>query len=222
MKIQRTKMPEQDAAKRGHNFLEVNLGLPAECAQQESMRCIECKDPKCISTCPVGVKVREFLDLILEGDYLGAAAKIREDNALPAITGRVCPQEDQCEGGCLLGKKGAPLAIGYLERFVADYEQETGQLGIPPIAPADRQESCHRRQRPGGPELRRRPHPEGPSRTRLRGAALLRWIYLVYGYGLTLRYHARNVSLRLRALRAPATKLNQQLIEISESLEKDS
>ena len=128
-------MPEQDAAQRGHNFLEVNLGLPAECAQQESMRCIECKDPKCISTCPVGVKVREFLDLVLEGDYLAAAAKIREDNALPAITGRVCPQEDQCEGGCLLGNKGAPLAIGYLERFVADYEQQTGQLGIPPIAP---------------------------------------------------------------------------------------
>jgi len=136
MKIQRAKMPEQDAAQRGHNFLEVNQGLPVVCAQQESMRCIECKDPKCVSTCPVGVKVREFLDLILEGDYLGAAAKIREDNALPAITGRVCPQEDQCEGGCLLGNKGAPLAIGYLERFVADYEQETGQLGIPPIAPA--------------------------------------------------------------------------------------
>jgi glutamate synthase (NADPH/NADH) small chain len=135
MKILRTQMPEQDAAQRGHNFLEVNLGLPAECAKQESMRCIECKDPKCITTCPVGVKVREFLDLILEGNYLGAAAKIREDNALPAITGRVCPQEDQCEGGCLLGNKGAPLAIGYLERFVADYEQETGQLGIPPIAP---------------------------------------------------------------------------------------
>ncbi len=135
MKIQRAKMPEQDAAQRGHNFLEVNQGLPVACAQQESMRCIECKDPKCVTTCPVGVKVREFLDLILEGDYLGAAAKIREDNALPAITGRVCPQEDQCEGGCLLGNKGAPLAIGYLERFVADYEQETGQLGIPPIAP---------------------------------------------------------------------------------------
>ena len=135
MKILRTNMPEQDAAQRGHNFLEVNLGLPAECAKQESMRCIECKDPKCVTTCPVGVKVREFLDLVLEGDYLAAAAKIREDNALPAITGRVCPQEDQCEGGCLLGNKGAPLAIGYLERFVADYEQQTGQLGMPPIAP---------------------------------------------------------------------------------------
>ncbi len=136
MKITRAQMPEQNAAQRGHNFLEVNLGLPEPCARQESMRCIECKEPTCVSTCPVGVKVREFLDLILAGDYLGAAAKIREDNALPAITGRVCPQEDQCEGGCLLGKKGgkSPLAIGYLERFVADYEQKTGKLGMPPIA----------------------------------------------------------------------------------------
>ena len=136
MKILRTQMPEQDAAQRGHNFLEVNLGLPAERAQQESMRCIECKTPTCVSTCPVGVKVKEFLDLILDGDYIGAAAKIREDNALPAITGRVCPQEDQCEGGCLLGQKGgkSPLAIGYLERFVADYEQASGKFGMPPIA----------------------------------------------------------------------------------------
>jgi glutamate synthase (NADPH/NADH) small chain len=136
MKIPRTQMPEQDPVERGRNFLEVNLGLPAECAQQESMRCIECKQPAtCITTCPVAVKVRDFLDLVLAGDYLGAAAKVREDNVLPAITGRVCPQEDQCEGGCLLGKKGQPLAIGYLERFVADYEQATGQLGLPPIAP---------------------------------------------------------------------------------------
>jgi len=75
MKIVRTIMPEQDAASAGHNFLEVNLGLPVECAQQESMRCIECKDPKCVTTCPVGVKVREFLDLVLEGNYLAAAAK---------------------------------------------------------------------------------------------------------------------------------------------------
>jgi glutamate synthase (NADPH/NADH) small chain len=135
MKIQRAQMPEQDPVERGHNFLEVNLGLPVECAQQESMRCIECKQPAtCISTCPVAVKVRDFLDLVLAGDYLAAAAKVREDNVLPAITGRVCPQEDQCEGGCLLGKKGQPLAIGHLERFVADYEQATGQLGLPPIA----------------------------------------------------------------------------------------
>ena len=134
MKIQRQQMPEQESAARARNFLEVNLGLPEELAKIEAHRCIECAKPNCISTCPVGVDIRKFLDLILAGDYLGAAAKIREDNALPAVTGRVCPQEDQCEGGCVLGKKGSPLAIGYLERFVADYEQATGKLGMPPIA----------------------------------------------------------------------------------------
>jgi glutamate synthase (NADPH/NADH) small chain len=85
--------------------------------------------------CPVGVKVRDFVDLVAVGDFLGAAAKIREDNILPAITGRVCPQETQCEGCCILGNKFEPLGIGYLERFVADYERETGRVGLPPIAP---------------------------------------------------------------------------------------
>jgi glutamate synthase (NADPH/NADH) small chain len=79
----------------------------------------------------VGVKIKDFVALTLAGDYLAAAAKLREDNALPAITGRVCPQENQCEGGCILGRKAAPLAIGYLERFVADYERQSGQLGLP-------------------------------------------------------------------------------------------
>src|SRR5579884_2242136 len=97
MKIKRQHMPEQEAQQRAHNFEEVNLGLTAGLAERESQRCIECAKPACMTECPVGVKVRDFLDLILAGDYLGAAAKIREDNALPAITGRVCPQEDQCE-----------------------------------------------------------------------------------------------------------------------------
>ena len=88
------------------------------------MRCLECAKPACTDKCPVGVKVREFVQLIVAGDFLGAAAKIREDNVLPAITGRVCPQEDHCEGGCLMGKKVQSLGIGYLERFVADYEQQ--------------------------------------------------------------------------------------------------
>jgi glutamate synthase (NADPH/NADH) small chain len=136
MKIPRQHMPEQNPAKRGHNFLEVNLGLGEQLAQVEANRCISCAKPTCVSKCPVGVQVKDFLKLVLAGDYLGAAAKIRESNALPAVTGRVCPQEDQCEGGCLLGNKGGcePLAIGYLERFVADYEQSTGQFGMPPIA----------------------------------------------------------------------------------------
>jgi glutamate synthase (NADPH/NADH) small chain len=85
--------------------------------------------------CPVGVKVKDFVELVVAGDFLGAAAKIREDNILPAITGRVCPQETQCEGCCILGNKFEPLGIGYLERFVADYERETGQIGLPEKAP---------------------------------------------------------------------------------------
>ena len=136
MKIPRQAMPEQDAHERTHNFSEVNLGLDLELAKQEALRCLQCAKPTCIDTCPVGVNVKAFVDLILAGDYLGAAAKIREDNVLPAITGRVCPQEEQCEGGCVMGRKVEPLAIGYLERFVADYEQSVGQIGLPQRAAA--------------------------------------------------------------------------------------
>ncbi|HUM04945.1 MAG TPA: NADPH-dependent glutamate synthase [Terriglobales bacterium] len=124
MKIPRQHMPERPAAERAHQFTEVNLGYSAELARQEALRCIECAKPTCTEGCPVGVNVREFIQLIVDGDYLGAAAKIREDNVLPAITGRVCPQEDHCEGDCLLKKKGESMGIGYLERFVADYEQK--------------------------------------------------------------------------------------------------
>src|SRR6201997_1091195 len=123
MKVPRQHMPEQLAQIRATNFTEVNLGYPAELARQEAQRCLECAKPACVDDCPVGVKVKEFVQLMVAGDYLAAAAKIREDNVLPAITGRVCPQEDHCEGGCLMGKKVQPLGIGYLERFAADYEQ---------------------------------------------------------------------------------------------------
>jgi glutamate synthase (NADPH/NADH) small chain len=136
MKIARQAMPEQHAHERTHNFNEVNLGLDLELAKQEALRCLQCPKPTCIDTCPVGVNVKEFVDLILAGDYLGAAAKVREDNVLPAVTGRVCPQEEQCEGGCVMGRKVAPLAIGYLERFVADYEQSVGKVGLPQRAAA--------------------------------------------------------------------------------------
>ncbi len=131
MKITRRPMPEQDPQIRAHNFKEVNQGLSVEDARVEASRCIACGKPGCVVDCPVGVKVREVVDLIYAGDYLGAAAKMREDNSLPAITGRVCPQEDQCEGGCVIGKKGSPVAIGNLERFIADYARESGQLGLP-------------------------------------------------------------------------------------------
>jgi len=135
MKVPRQQMLEQPAEVRATNFTEVNLGYSAELARQEALRCLECAKPACTKDCPVGVKVHEFVQLIVAGDFLGAAAKIREDNVLPAITGRVCPQEDHCEGGCLMGKKVKPLGIGYLERFVADYEQHAGFRSLPKVAP---------------------------------------------------------------------------------------
>jgi glutamate synthase (NADPH/NADH) small chain len=136
MRIPRQRMPEQPSELRRANFTEVNLGLAANVAHQEALRCLHCKSHHCFTGCPVGVKIKDFVELILVGDYLGAAAKIREDNVLPAITGRVCPQEEQCEGCCVLAKNGESLAVGYLERFVADYERQTGQVGLPPKAPA--------------------------------------------------------------------------------------
>jgi len=124
IKMPRQHMPEQLPQIRAHKFTEVNLGYSAELARQEALRCLECAKPTCTRDCPVGVKVKDFVQLIVDGDFMAAAAKIREDNVLPAITGRVCPQEDHCEGACLLCKKGESLGIGYLERFVADYEQQ--------------------------------------------------------------------------------------------------
>ena len=135
MKIPRQGMPEQAAELRVMNFTEVNLGYSMELARQEALRCLECAKPTCVDYCPVGVKVKDFVKLVVEGDYLGAAAKIREDNVLPAITGRVCPQEDHCEGFCLLHKKVDSLGIGYLERFVADYEQKAGAPPAPNAPP---------------------------------------------------------------------------------------
>jgi glutamate synthase (NADPH/NADH) small chain len=135
IKVPRQVMPEQPAQVRAHNFEEVNLGYSSELAQQEALRCLECAKPTCTDNSPVGIDVKEFVQRIVIGDFLGAAAKIREANVLPAITGRVCPQEDQCEGKCLLSKKVKPLGIGYLERFVADYEQRMGTHFIPSAEP---------------------------------------------------------------------------------------
>ena len=126
MKLPHQHMPEQGAELRVMNFSEVNLGYSEELARQEALRCLECAKATCVEHCPVGVKVKDFVSLIVEGKFLAAAAKIREDNVLPAITGRVCPQEDHCEGACVLHKKVDSLGVGYLERFVADYEQRSG------------------------------------------------------------------------------------------------
>lgn len=127
----RTPMPEQPAHVRACNFQEVPLGYTPEMAQQEAARCLLCKKPSCISGCPVGVDIPGFLKLIVEGDFAASARKIKETNALPAVCGRVCPQESQCELKCILGKKFEPVAIGRCERFVADYERTNNLVEIP-------------------------------------------------------------------------------------------
>jgi len=126
MKIPRQIMPEQKPEARIRNFNEVNFGFTKELAIKEAQRCLHCKTPTCIDGCPVDIKIDDFIKLIIKEDFLGAARKIKEDNVLPAICGRVCPQEEQCEVTCVLGKKYEPVAIGRLERFVADYEMAKG------------------------------------------------------------------------------------------------
>jgi len=128
--IPRQSMPEQDPFIRSTNFFEVNLGLTPEQAVIEAQRCIECKKPTCMDGCPVNIKIPDFIQLICKKDFLGAAEKIMEDNSLPAVCGRVCPQETQCEEVCLVGKRFEPVAIGRLERFVADYAMENGNGSV--------------------------------------------------------------------------------------------
>ncbi len=134
-KIPRQKMPEQEPKARIRNFDEVPLGYSPETAILEAKRCIMCKKPGCVAGCPVDIDIPAFIKLIAEGDFIGAARKLKETNVLPAVCGRVCPQEDQCEKVCILGKKGEPVAIGRLERFAADYERQSGQISIPDKAP---------------------------------------------------------------------------------------
>jgi len=117
----RQHMPEQDAKARACNFDEVALGFTEELAIAEASRCLQCKKPKCIEGCPVNVDIPGFLALARDSDFAGAAALLRETNSLPAICGRVCPQENQCEGVCVLGRKSEPVAVGRVERFVGDY-----------------------------------------------------------------------------------------------------
>lgn len=133
-KIPRQKMPEQDPKVRARNFEEVPFGYTPELAQLEASRCLMCKDPRCIKGCPVEIDIPGFIRLIKEGDFVGAIRKIWEKNALPAVCGRVCPQEIQCEGMCILGKKEEPVAIGNLERFAADYQRMYGEPILPPKA----------------------------------------------------------------------------------------
>jgi len=130
-KAPREPMPKQEVKERVKNFNEVALGYTEEQARKEAERCILCPNPLCVQGCPVNVNIPEFIKLITEGEYIKAAQKIKEDDILPRMTGRVCPQEEQCEAKCVLGIKGEPIAIGRLERFVADYEAENSEIQIP-------------------------------------------------------------------------------------------
>jgi glutamate synthase (NADPH/NADH) small chain len=122
MKLPRQSMPTQSAEARSHNYNEVALGYPEESALLESLRCLQCKRPKCVQGCPVEVDIPAFIERLKEGDMPGAARALKADNNLPAICGRVCPQETQCEAVCVLSKKHDPVAIGRLERYVADWD----------------------------------------------------------------------------------------------------
>ena len=130
-KIPRQPMPEQEPKVRAKNFEEVPFGYSPEIAMREASRCIQCKNPGCMTGCPVEIDIPAFINRVKEGDFKGAIAKIKEKNALPAVCGRVCPQEVQCENVCILGKKGEPVAIGRLERFCADWERAQGEVSIP-------------------------------------------------------------------------------------------
>lgn len=131
--IPKQEMREQDPLERIANFHEVPYGYSEEQAVNEALRCLQCKDPKCVSGCPVNVNIPWFTKLVTEGRFVEAARKIKETNPLPAVCGRVCRQEDQCEKFCLRGKKGKPVSIGSLERFVADFERENEEVSIPEI-----------------------------------------------------------------------------------------
>lgn len=132
-KVPRQPMPEQEPLVRARNFLEVPYGYSMETAVLEASRCIQCKKPLCVPGCPVGIDIPGFIGLLAKGDVRGSIRKMKETNILPAICGRVCPQETQCEIVCILNKKEKPVAIGRLERFVADWERASGMIDIPEV-----------------------------------------------------------------------------------------
>lgn len=136
VRLPRQSMPTQDPRVRARNFDEVALGYSLETAMLEASRCLQCKKPKCVEGCPVNVDITKFIGALAKGDLRAAAVALKEDNNLPAICGRVCPQEIQCETLCVLGKKFEPVAIGRLERFVADWERTEGGLEKPELAPS--------------------------------------------------------------------------------------
>ncbi|MEM1483355.1 NADPH-dependent glutamate synthase [Oscillospiraceae bacterium PP1C4] len=127
MSPKKIPMPEQDPNIRNKNFKEVSEGYTADMAKEEATRCLQCKHKPCVSGCPVNVHIPQFIGKVAEGDFAGAYEEIAQTNSLPAVCGRVCPQESQCEGKCVRGIKGEPVAIGRLERFVADWQMENGK-----------------------------------------------------------------------------------------------
>lgn len=133
-KIPRQKMPEQPAQVRRRNFNEVPLGLDEEVAVKEAERCLQCKNPSCVQGCPVGIDIPGFISFLKQREFTKSIRHIWKSNSLPAVCGRVCPQESQCEGACILAKKGDAVAIGNLERYVADRERMTGKGDLPPKA----------------------------------------------------------------------------------------
>ena len=134
-KATRQRMPEQEPEIRRRNFKEVPMGYSEELAVKEAERCLQCKRPTCVEGCPVSVDIPGFISLIKDKMFTKSIRKIWERNALPAVCGRVCPQEIQCEGNCVLNKKGESVAIGNLERYVADLERNHGKGDLPPKLP---------------------------------------------------------------------------------------
>lgn len=134
-KIPRQPMPEQDPRRRRSNFEEVPKGYSEETAMLEASRCLDCKKPGCVQGCPVNINIPGFVKLVAQGRFIDGIVKLKEQNALPAVCGRVCPQESQCESQCILGKKGEPVAIGRLERFTADYARKHGGVPAPEMEP---------------------------------------------------------------------------------------
>ncbi len=135
-KIPRVPVREQDPKVRATNFEEVCYGYDAEEAMLEASRCLNCRNPRCVGACPVSIRIPEFISHVAAGNFSEAASVIAKDSSLPAVCGRVCPQETQCEGSCILGIKGEPVAIGKLERFVADWSRENGGVK-PEVAPSN-------------------------------------------------------------------------------------
>jgi glutamate synthase (NADPH) small chain len=135
-RVERVKMPEADPKERIKGYTEVNRGLSEELARMEAIRCLDCQNPTCIGGCPVGIDIPGFIKLVEAGEHMQASRLIKSANAFPAVCGRVCPQEIQCEAKCIYAEKmhKEPVAIGHLERFVADYEMQSGQIFTPETA----------------------------------------------------------------------------------------